>query len=92
MPESKAEKIDRVKANLPLPEQPPAASDLKSANMKTTSSEGLSPGDISTGPGITAGLREPATKPSEEIDMSGIGRQGKEGLSEPPKDARSRRR
>ncbi|KAL2157693.1 hypothetical protein VTH06DRAFT_5176 [Thermothelomyces fergusii] len=89
MPESKAEKIERVKANLPLPEQPPAAADLESANMKTTSSEGVSPGDVSTGAGVTSGLREPATKGSSEIDMSGIGRQGKEGLDEPPKDARS---
>jgi len=91
MPESKADKIDRVKANLPLPEQPPAASDMKSANMKTTSSEGISPGDVSTGPGVTSGLREPATKASNDIDMSGIGRQGKDNLKEPPKDARSRR-
>lgn len=90
MPESKAEQIERVKANLPLPEQPPAASDLKSANMKTTSSEGVNPGDVSTGAGVTSGLREPATKASEDINMSGIGRQGKEGLDEPPKDARSR--
>ncbi|KAL2178078.1 uncharacterized protein P884DRAFT_258987 [Thermothelomyces heterothallicus CBS 202.75] len=89
MPESKAEKIERVKANLPLPEQPPAASDLKSANMKTTSSEGVSAGDVSTGAGVTSGLREPATKAPNDIDMSGIGRQGKDGLNEPPKDARS---
>ncbi|ODH27129.1 hypothetical protein ACO22_04294 [Paracoccidioides brasiliensis] len=30
------EEIDQRKANLPLPEQPPAASDLRSANMQTT--------------------------------------------------------
>ncbi|KAK3296803.1 uncharacterized protein B0H64DRAFT_390363 [Chaetomium fimeti] len=89
MSESKSDKVDRVKANLPLPEQPPVPGDMKSANMKTTSSTGVSPGDVSTGPGVTAGLREPASKDSNSIDMSGIGRQGKEGLEHPPKDARS---
>lgn len=91
MPESKAEKIERVKANLPLPEDPPTASDWQSADARTISapSGGVSAGDVSTGPGVTAGLREPATKASEDIDMSGIGRQGKEGLQHPPKDARS---
>jgi hypothetical protein len=88
MPESKADKIDRVKADLPLPEQPPAASDMKSANMKTTSSTGVSAGDVSTGAGVTSGLREPAAKASGDVDMSGIGRQGKEGLEKTPKDAR----
>lgn len=89
MPESKADKIDRVKANLPLPEQPPASSDMKSANLRTTASEGVSAGDVSTGPGVSAGLREPASMGSNELDMSKIGRQGKEGLEHPPKDARS---
>lgn len=90
--ESKAEQIDRVKANLPLPEQPPAASDMKSADQRTTASTGASAsaatGNVSTGDGVTAGLREPATGASGGVDMSGIGRQGKEGLEETPKDAR----
>ncbi|EEH33405.2 hypothetical protein PAAG_04455 [Paracoccidioides lutzii Pb01] len=34
----KAAEIDQRKANLPLPEQPPGASDLRSANMQTTGS------------------------------------------------------
>lgn len=89
MTQSKADKIDEVKANLPLPEQPPASSDLKSANARTTASEGVSAGDVSTGPGVSSGLREPASMDSNEIDMSKIGRQGKEGLEQPPKDARS---
>lgn len=92
MPESKAQKIDRVKANLPLPEQPPAASDMKSADLRTTgvSSGGVSAGDVSSagGAGITSGLREPATRDTQDVDMSKIGRQGKEGLKETPKDAR----
>lgn len=88
--ESKAEKIDRVKANLPLPDDPPATSDMKSADMRTTSSTGVPAGDVSAagGAGITSGLREPATKASGDVDMSGIGRQGVEGLEETPKDAR----
>jgi hypothetical protein len=88
MSQSKADKIDEVKANLPLPEQPPAASDMKSANLRTTASEGVSAGDVSTGPGVSSGLREPASMDSNVVDMSKIGRQGKEGLEHTPKDAR----
>ncbi|KAK4148004.1 uncharacterized protein C8A04DRAFT_23796 [Dichotomopilus funicola] len=86
---SKASKIEKAQANLPLPEQPPTASDFNSADARTTASTGVSAGDISTGPGTTTGLREPATKASEDVDMSKIGRQGKDGLNEPPKDARA---
>lgn len=90
MSQSKADKIEQVKANLPLPEQPPKPSDWNSADARTTAGGGVSAGDVSTGPGVSTGLREPATVDSNTTDMSGIGRQGKEGLSEPPKDARSR--
>ncbi|KLJ13398.1 hypothetical protein EMPG_11649 [Blastomyces silverae] len=59
----KSADIDRRKANLPLPEQPPAASDLKSANMKTTGTgsgavSGISPNESESG------LRGPATAES----------------------------
>ena len=82
MPESKAEKIERVKANLPLPEQPPVPSDWQSADARNVNvGTGRFSGDVSTGDGVTAGLREPATKSSEDIDMSGIGRQGKDALA-----------
>lgn len=92
MPESKADKIEEVRSKLPLPEQPPQPSDWQSADARNVnlSSGRVSAGDVSTGPGVTAGLREPTTKDSNDIDMSGIGRQGKEGLEEPLKDARSR--
>lgn len=91
MPESKAEKIERVKANLPLPEQPPVASDWQSADARNLNvGSGRFSSDVSTGDGTTAGLREPATKSSEAVDMSGIGRQGKEGLKDIPKDAKAR--
>ncbi|KAK2741823.1 hypothetical protein FQN55_008110 [Onygenales sp. PD_40] len=92
--------IDQRKANLPLPEQPPAASDLKSASMKTT---GTGSGAISgSAPaGEESGLRGPATTDSSvrasggelktgTADMSKIGRQGKEGLEGLPKDAKYR--
>jgi len=82
MSQSKAEKIERVKANLPLPEQPPVASDWQSADARNVNvGSGRISGDVSTGDGVTSGLREPATKSSEDIDMSGIGRQGKDALA-----------
>lgn len=90
MAESKADKIDRVKANLPLPEQPPVASDWQSADARNVNvgSGGVSSGDVSYGDGKSTGLREPATQGSD-VDMSGIGREGKDNLSGPPKDAAS---
>lgn len=79
MSQSKTDKIDEVKSNLPLPDQPPTASDWQSADARNVNvgSGGVS-SDVSTGAGSTAGLREPATKSSEATDMSGIGREGKE--------------
>ncbi|KAI6369463.1 hypothetical protein MCOR25_004420 [Pyricularia grisea] len=87
MTESKQEQIDRRQANLPLPEQPPVASDWQSADARNVNvGSGRFASDISTGDASSTGLREPATV-GPGVDMSGIGRQGKEGLSEPPKDA-----
>ena len=87
---SKAEKIAKAQANLPLPDQPPVASDWQSADARNVNlgAGGIS-SDISTGDGSSTGLREPATKGSD-ADMSKIGRQGKDGLEGPPKDASSR--
>ncbi|PGH00976.1 hypothetical protein GX51_05525 [Blastomyces parvus] len=59
----KSADIDRRKANLPLPEQPPAASDLKSANMKTTGAGSGTVSGISSNESET-GLRGPATADS----------------------------
>ncbi|XWW95857.1 hypothetical protein V2A60_003825 [Cordyceps javanica] len=88
MPESKSEQIDRVKANLPLPEDPPRASDFNSADASTVNvGSGRVGGNLGTSDASTAGLRGPDTKRSEDTDMSNIGRQGVEGLSHPPKDA-----
>lgn len=91
MSQSKADKIEQVKANLPLPDQPPTASDWQSADARNVNvGSGNISSDVSTGAGSTSGLREPATKSSESTDMSGIGRQGKDGLEGPPKDAKAK--
>ena len=91
MTQSKADKIEEVRANLPLPDQPPTASDWQSADARNVnvSSGGVS-SDISTGAGSATGLREPATQSSESADMSNIGREGKDNLEGPPQDAKAR--
>ncbi|KAL3427136.1 hypothetical protein PVAG01_00645 [Phlyctema vagabunda] len=82
--QSKAEIIAERQANLPLPEDPPVASDWKSSDPSTVNvgSGGVS-SDISTGDASSAGLRGPATagsgvRESGGADLSGIGREGKE--------------
>lgn len=64
--EPKNEKIERVKANLPLPEDPPAASDWNSADSRTVNvGSGAVEDDVSKiGSGSESGLREPATAES----------------------------
>ncbi|EEP79725.1 conserved hypothetical protein [Uncinocarpus reesii 1704] len=93
--------IDRRKANLPLPDQPQGESGLVSANMKTTG-EGSGAVSSSAGTGEEASaLRQPATAESsvrtsgEEmkthtVPFENVGRQGKEGLEDLPKDAKAR--
>jgi hypothetical protein len=94
--QSKAERIDAVQANLPLPEDPPTASDWNSADARNVNvGSGGTESDFSTGDAASSGLREPASMGSgvrEEggADLSGMGRQGKDDLDEPPKDARAR--
>ncbi|KAH7025888.1 uncharacterized protein B0I36DRAFT_329360 [Microdochium trichocladiopsis] len=85
------QKVDEVRQNLPLPEQPPVPSDWQSAdarNVNVGSGRDVT-SDISTGPASTAGLREPQA--SDNVDLSKIGRQGKDNLDGPPKDAAYRR-
>jgi hypothetical protein len=73
--------VDERKANLPLPDQPPVASDFNSADARTVNvGSGGQEAGISTG-----SLREPATG-----DASGAGRQAKDGLSGIPNDAVTR--
>jgi hypothetical protein len=94
--QSKAGLIAERQANLPLPEDPPVASDWNSADARTVNvMAGERQEEISMGEASSTGLREPATQGSgvreeDGADMSGVGRQGKEGLSGPPKDATSR--
>ncbi|MCJ1462141.1 hypothetical protein MMC07_000741 [Pseudocyphellaria aurata] len=62
---SKAELIDERKAALPLPEDPPVASDWNSADGRTTNvGSGGVQSDVSYGNGSDAGLRGPATADS----------------------------
>ncbi|MCJ1329198.1 hypothetical protein MMC10_005876 [Thelotrema lepadinum] len=85
---STAEIVQERQANLPLPEDPPVASDWNSADARTVNvSSGSRQDDISVGKASESGLREPAT--TDEVD-SNIGRQGVEGLDGPPKDARAK--
>jgi tubulin gamma len=84
MPQSKEQKIEETKANLPLPDQPPTASDWQSADARTVNvGSGGTEANIGTGDASKAGLREPASKDAQ--DLSNVGRQAVEG--ELPKDA-----
>lgn len=77
------ETIDERKANLPLPEQPPVASDFNSADERTVNvGAGRVESGISSGGGS---LREPATG-----HAGSSGREAKDGLSGIPNDAVTR--
>ncbi len=81
--------VEQNRQNLPLPDQPPVASDWQSADAtKVNVGSGRVQGDVSTGAGSAAGLREPAS--ADDVDLSEVGRQGKDDLETPPKDARAR--
>ncbi|KAK5453585.1 hypothetical protein LTS15_006771 [Exophiala xenobiotica] len=70
--ESKEAEIDRVKANLPLPEQPVggASADLQSADQRTVN-VGSGGVNVKLGTHSSDGLREPATADSSaRIDGS----------------------
>lgn len=84
MTQSKEQIINEAQANLPLPEQPPKASDWQSADARNVSAAGVE-SSTGTDAAATSGLRQPASKAAE--DLSNVGRQGVEGLSGPPKDA-----
>ncbi|MCJ1254892.1 hypothetical protein MMC24_002708 [Lignoscripta atroalba] len=98
---SKDEVISERQANLPLPEQPPVASDWTSADArKVNVGSGGVQSDISYGAGNDS-LRGPATADSslrtdgEQLGVnagapdSGMGREGKDGLDGLPKDAKA---
>lgn len=75
--------VDERKAGLPLPDQPPVASDFNSADSRTVNvgSGGIESG-ISSGGGS---LREPAIR-----HAGASGREAKDNLSGIPNDAVSR--
>jgi hypothetical protein len=90
--QSKQDIINERKANLPLPDQPGAASDFNSADGRTTN---VGSGSIS---GNSGALREPATADSsvrtdgEELktnteSFAHVGRKGVDGI---PNDALTR--
>ena len=79
--------VDEVKSNLPLPEQPPVASDFNSADARTVNvGAGGQAADISASGQGGSTLREPATIGS----VGAAGREGKDGLSGIPNDAVTR--
>lgn len=91
----KATQISERQANLPLPEQPPVASDWNSADARTVNvGSGSVSADFESGSGA---LREPATGDSAirtDGDAYGVNtlggdgaRQGKDGLGGIPDDA-----
>lgn len=89
MSQSKADQAEQTRQNLPLPDQPPTASDWQSADARNVN---VGSGRVSTADsGSTAGLRGPdADRGSGAADLGGVGRQGKDGLKGPPKDAAAR--
>jgi len=90
---SKADIIAERQANLPLPEDPPVTSDWNSASESINAGSGEKQDEISYGEANSAGLREPAStgsgvREAGGADLSGVGRQGKDGLEDLPKDAK----
>ncbi|KAJ5682540.1 hypothetical protein N7462_005705 [Penicillium macrosclerotiorum] len=93
----KTKQIDETKANLPLPNQPPVASDWNSLDQRTVNvGSGGVDGPINAE--MDTGLRGPATAGSSvRIDGAelhrptapgkNVGRQGVEGLDHLPSDA-----
>ncbi|KZM22083.1 hypothetical protein ST47_g6811 [Ascochyta rabiei] len=79
--------VDKVKSNLPLPEEPPVASDFNSSDARTVNvGSGGQAADISASGQGSSTLREPATTDS----VGAAGREGKDGLGGIPNDAVSR--
>ncbi|KAL8694768.1 MAG: hypothetical protein Q9218_000614 [Villophora microphyllina] len=96
----KDEIIKERQSNLPLPEDPPVASDFNSADGSTVNvGSGGVQSDVSYGGGSESGLRGPATSDSSlrtdgeqfGINTSGpgkVGREGKDELERLPADAK----
>jgi hypothetical protein len=76
------ELVEERKSNLPLPEQPPVASDFNSSDGSAVN---VGSGAVESGISSGGSLREPATG-----SASGAGREGKDGLGGIPNDAVTR--
>jgi hypothetical protein len=98
---SKADIINERQAHLPLPDQPPTASDWQSADQRKVNIGARAvESDVSTGGASDAGLREPTGDSAVRADgdetgtnmapMAGIGRPGRDGLDDIPSDALTR--
>ncbi|KAK5944594.1 hypothetical protein PMZ80_003876 [Knufia obscura] len=73
--ESKEDQIDRVKAGLPLPDDPPGSADLQSADGRTVN-VGSGGVNAKLGTGSSSGLREPATaESSARVDGEQYGKE-----------------
>ncbi|KAI6752846.1 hypothetical protein HG530_013598 [Fusarium avenaceum] len=78
MTQSNDQKIAETQANLPLPDQPPKASDFNTLDASTVNvGSGKQEGHVGTDAAAQSGLRGPATK-GEEVDLSNVGREGVE--------------
>lgn len=98
----KAREVDQHKSNLPLPEEPPTASDWRSADQRTVGvGSGAHEGPLSGQNDTSNSLREPATAGSSvredgselhkhTLPMDDVGRQAKDNLKDLPKDAKGR--
>ncbi|MCJ1444748.1 MAG: hypothetical protein MMC23_005250 [Stictis urceolatum] len=86
---SKADLIEERRSNLPLPEDPPVASDWNSADAsKVNVGSGGVQSDISYGKGSESGLRGPdAGSTTGGVDTK-VGREGRDNLDSLPKDAK----
>lgn len=85
--QSNQSRAEQNRANLPLPEDPPVKSDFNSMDKSTVNvGSGRVESHAGTGPHSTTGQQAMNTKQAQ-ADMSKIGREGKENLDGPPKDA-----
>jgi hypothetical protein len=97
----KSKEVDEHKSNLPLPEQPPAASDFATANAETVGvGSGAHEGPLS-GQNVTSAAKGPATGGSSVREdgaelhkntqpTGDVGREAEENLGGLPKDALAR--
>ncbi|CZT44230.1 uncharacterized protein RSE6_04368 [Rhynchosporium secalis] len=92
---SKADIIAERVANLEKPEDPPVASDWNSASESINAKSDERQEELSNSEVADTGLEGAATKGSgareaDGADLSKVGREGKDGLDGPPKDAKAK--